>query len=198
LGYEWFLNGTNLPGDPASDHLILTNVQFSQSGACLVVVTNLFGAATSSPAILSVIPPLERRSVPGVKLMGDAGSLLNLDYADSLGATPNWLPLNIVSLGSTSQYCFDLTMPLPPQRYYRAWQTAPPGATLSLELQPVPAITLTGSIGNSVRVDAINRFGPIDAWVTLDTVTLTNTSQLYFDVSAPGQPQRLYRLVQVP
>jgi hypothetical protein len=29
-------------------------------------------------------------------------------------------------------------------------------------------------------------------------VTLTNTSQLYFDVSAPGQPPRLYRLVQVP
>ena len=68
----------------------------------------------------------------------------------------------------------------------------------SLELHMVPAITLTGSIGDSVRVDAIHRFGPIDAWVTLDTVTLTNTSQLYFDVSAPGQPQRLYRLVQVP
>jgi hypothetical protein len=57
------------------------------------------------------------------------------------------------------------------------------------------AITLTGDIGHSVRVDYINRFGPTDAWVTLDTVTLTNTTQLYFDVSAPGQPQRLYRLV---
>jgi len=44
-------------------------------------------------------------------------------------------------------------------------------------------------------VDYINQVGPIDAWVTLATVTLTNTSQLYFDVSAPGQPQRLYRLV---
>jgi hypothetical protein len=62
----------------------------------------------------------------------------------------------------------------------------------------VPAITLTGNPGDSVRLDYINQFGPIDAWVTLNTVTLTNTSQLYFDVSAPGQPQRLYRLVQVP
>jgi hypothetical protein len=68
----------------------------------------------------------------------------------------------------------------------------------SLDLHLVPAITLTGSIGGSVRLDSINRFGPIDAWVTLNTVTLTNTSQLYFDVSALGQPQRLYRLVQVP
>jgi hypothetical protein len=65
----------------------------------------------------------------------------------------------------------------------------------SLDLHLVPAITLTGNIGHSVRVDYINQVGPIDAWVTLATVTLTNTSQLYFDVSAPGQPQRLYQLV---
>ena len=62
----------------------------------------------------------------------------------------------------------------------------------------VPALTLTGAVGSSVRVDYINQFGPTDAWVPLDTVTLTNPSQLYFDVSAPGQPPRLYRLVQVP
>jgi hypothetical protein len=34
--------------------------------------------------------------------------------------------------------------------------------------------------------------------VTLATVPLTNTSQLYFDTSAPGQPPRLYRVVQMP
>ena len=50
----------------------------------------------------------------------------------------------------------------------------------------VPAITLTGNIGDKVRLDYINQFGPTDAWVTLDTVTLTNASQLYFDVSAIG------------
>jgi hypothetical protein len=53
-------------------------------------------------------------------------------------------------------------------------------------------------MGGSVRLDYINQFGPIDAWVTLDTVTLTNASQLYFDVSAPMQPARLYRLVPSP
>jgi hypothetical protein len=47
-------------------------------------------------------------------------------------------------------------------------------------------------------VDYINQVGPIDAWVALATVTLTNTSQLYFDTSAPGRPDRLYRVVQVP
>ena len=131
-------------------------------------------------------------------MTGQTGSLLNVDYADSLSPAPNWTTLGSVSLTSTSQYCFDLTLPLPPQRFYRAWQTGTPGVMPSLDLHLVPAITLTGTIGSSVRVDCINQFGPIDAWVTLDTVTLTNTSQLYFDISAPGQPERLYRLVPSP
>jgi hypothetical protein len=57
---------------------------------------------------------------------------------------------------------------------------------------------LTGNVGDTLQVDYINQFGPTNAWVTLDTVTLTNTSQLYFDVSAIGQPPRLYRMAPVP
>jgi hypothetical protein len=30
------------------------------------------------------------------------------------------------------------------------------------------------------------------------TMTLTNTTQFYFDVSSLGQPPRLYRIVPVP
>ena len=49
-----------------------------------------------------------------------------------------------------------------------------------------------------MRVDCINAIGPTDAWVTLDTVLLTNATQLYYDVTAFRQPARLYRLVPVP
>ena len=195
----WYFNSTNLISCSTNGVLQLTNVQFSQSGAYTVVVSNVLGAVTSAPAMLNVIAPVERRPVPGVKVTGEAGSLLNVDYADSLSPAPNWLPLDIVSLASTSQYYFDLTLPLPPQRFYRAWQTGAPGVMPSLlDLHLVPAITLTGNIGRSVRLDYINRFGPIDAWVTLATVTLTNTSQLYFDTSSIGQPARLWRIVTVP
>jgi hypothetical protein len=62
----------------------------------------------------------------------------------------------------------------------------------------VPAITLTGVTGNSVRVDYINQFGPVDAWVSLATLTFTNTPQLYFDTSVIGQPARLYRIIALP
>jgi hypothetical protein len=198
LFYFWYLNATTLISAGANGQLELPNVQSSQSGAYTVVISNVLGAVTSAPAMLNVIAAVERRPVLGVKVTGETGGLWNVDYADSLSPAPNWTPLGSVSLTGTPQYCFDLTQPLPPQRFYRAWQTGMPGARPSLDLHLVPAITLTGSIGHSVRLDYINQFGPTDAWVTLATVPLTNTSQLYFDISAPGQPPRLYRLVPSP
>ncbi len=198
LTYLWFLNGTTGVGVSTNPVLRLLDIQPPLTGAYSVVVSNTFGAITSSPAMLQVIPPVERRSVPGVKLMGEAASLLNVDYADALSATPSWLPLDTVSLGSTPQYYFDLTVPLPSQRYYRAGYLAKPLVPPLMDLHMVPAITLTGATGSKVQVDGINRYGPTNAWFTLDTVVLSNTSQLYFDTSAWRQPERLYRLVPIP
>jgi uncharacterized repeat protein (TIGR03803 family) len=199
MTYEWFFNRTNCISCSTNCNLELTNVQFSQSGNYTVVVTNFFGAVTNSSATLNVIAPVARRPVPGVKVIGEAGSLLNVDYANSLNPALNWTTLGSVSLTSTSQYYFDVTLPLPTARFYRAWQTGAPSVVPSLNLRYfVPAITLTGNVGNSLELDYINQFGPTNAWVTLGTVTLTNTSQLYFDVSAIGQPTRLYQIVPVP
>jgi hypothetical protein len=195
LFYLWYLNDTNLISCSTNSGLELTGVQSSQSGAYAVAISNVLGAITSAPATLNVITAVDRRAVPGVKVIGELGSVVNVNYANSFTGTTNWTTLGSISLTNASQYYFDLTLPLPPQRIYRAWQTGTPSLIPSLELHIIPAITLTGSIGNSVRLDYINQFGPIDAWVTLDTVTLINTSQLYFDTSAPGRPPRLYRLV---
>jgi hypothetical protein len=192
---QWCCNGTNLGSCSTNCQLELTGVQFDQSGAYTAVITNAFGAVTSSPAMLRVIAPVSRRPVPAINLTGSADTSLNLQYTQSLIPAPNWTTLGSVSLTARSRSCFDTTQPLPAQRFYRAWQTGAPSVIPSLDLHMVPPITLTGNVGGSVRVDCINRLGPIDAWVTLDMVTLTNTLQLYFDVSAPGQPERLYRLV---
>ena len=194
---QWFFNGTLVTG--ATDlSLRVPGAQFSQSGVYTLVVSSAFGSVTSAPVLFNVIPPVQRRPIPAVQVLGTPGSLLHVDFANALDTTPTWLPLNTVSLVTTSQPCPDLTDPLPPQRFYRAWQTGSPPIRSSLNLSFAPALTLTGAIGNSIRVDYINRYGPIDAWVTLNTVTLTNSSQLYFDTSAVGQPARLYRLVPVP
>jgi len=195
--YQWYCDGSALP-DCTNAVLELANLQTAHVGAYTVTVTNISGAVTSAPVMLNVIAPVGRRPVPGVVLAGQVGSLLNLDYTDPLKSAPMWTPWDSVSLTSTSQYYFDLTAPLPPKRFYRAWQTGSPSVSPTLGLQMIPALTLTGNPGDRIRVDAINQYGPTDAWFTLDTVTLTNTMQLYFDVTAPGQPQRLYRLVPGP
>jgi hypothetical protein len=197
LAYQWFFNGTNTITDAANPGLALTNVQFPQSGTYSVVVTNTLGAATSTPAALGVIARVSRSIVPALSLTGQVGSSVNLQAATMIGPAVNWLALDQVALTGVPQWYFDVSSPLPPQGFYRAWQSGA-GTPPALDLHFVPAITLTGAIGSSVRVDYINQFGPIDAWETLATITLTNATQLYFDTLVIGQPPRLYRIVPLP
>ena len=56
LGYQWQLNHTAIPGATASA-LTLTNIQASQAGSYLLIVTDAVGSATSSDAVLTVLPP---------------------------------------------------------------------------------------------------------------------------------------------
>ena len=51
LNYQWLFNGTNLSGATANP-LLLANSQLTNSGNYSVIVTNLFGSATSSNAVL--------------------------------------------------------------------------------------------------------------------------------------------------
>jgi chitodextrinase len=194
--YQWFFNGNAIAG--YTNRLCLSGIQASNVGAYTLVVGNAWGAVTSAPAMLNVIAPVQRRPVPAVNLMAQPGSSVGLDYCDVPGSTADWTTVATMTLSNNSQFYFDVSEPLPPQRFYRVWQTGTPGVVPSLNLNFVPAITLTGDVGSSLRLDYINVIGPTDAWVTLDTVTLTNTSQLYFDVSMLGQPARLYRIVPVP
>jgi hypothetical protein len=195
--YQWYFTGANALGSATNAFLRLTNVQPVQAGAYTVVVTSLLGAVTSAPALLSVIPPVVRTVVPAISLTGGSSNLLRLEYVDSLVATASpWASLTNVTLSSEPQFCFDLTQPLPAQRFYRTWQTS--GPQPALDARMATEIPLAGAIGSSVRVDYINAIGPTDAWVTLGTVLLTNTTQLYFDVTAFRQPTRLYRLEALP
>jgi hypothetical protein len=156
------------------------------------------GAVTSAPALLSVIPPVARTIVPAISLTGGSGSFLHVEYADRLvAATASpWFALSNVTVTGGPQFCFDLSQPLPAQRFYRAWQTNGPRPALGASM--ATEIPLAGAIGSSVRIDYINQFGPTNAWVTLSTVLLTNTTQPYYDLTAFGQPTRLYRPVAVP
>ncbi len=67
--------------------------------------------------------------------------------------------------------------------------------TTVLGVSVVPAITLVGDIGDNFRLEYINAIGPTNAWIPLTTLVMTNTNQLYIDLSALGQPRRYYRSV---
>jgi pectate lyase len=58
LGYQWYYN-TNTAIDAGTNSILsLTDVQLSDAGYYSVVVTNVYGAATSAPALLTVTAPI--------------------------------------------------------------------------------------------------------------------------------------------
>ncbi len=63
LNYQWSFNGTNLVGATTSS-LTLSNLQVSQAGTYSVQISNYFGSAVSSNAVLSVNPPPACATVP--------------------------------------------------------------------------------------------------------------------------------------
>ncbi len=197
--YFWRFNVTNILGRFTNPWLLLNHVQSPQAGAYTLIVSNAAGAVLSPPAWLQVIAPVTRRSVPLLELRGEIGTLLDVYYAATPSLSSPWITLASVSLTNSPQYLFDLTTPLPPWRFYRIWPEGIPATKPSVKVSSlIPAITLTGNPGDSFRIDYTLQFGPVDRWVTLATITLTNSSQLYFDVSAAGQPPRLYRLTPIP
>lgn len=197
LTYLWYFNGSECLGVTTNCTWAWSAAGSDQMGSYLVIITNAGGAVTSAPAMLGVIPPVERRLVPGIRLADQPGNILNVEHQAALDLTAAWIPLSTVTMESSVQWCFDLD-PLPPQRFYRAWKTGNPDELAVLGLNFVPALTLTGNAGDSVRVDGLNAVGPVDAWFPLATVNMTNTSQFYFDLDALGKPSRLYRLVTLP
>lgn len=65
----------------------------------------------------------------------------------------------------------------------------------SLQLQTASVVTLSGEVGATYKLQYVDTGNP-DEWITLATVVLTNSAQLYIDFAAIGQPKRSYRLIQ--
>jgi hypothetical protein len=60
LAYQWVFNGTTVIAGATSAFLSLANIQLTQAVIYSVTVTNLYGAVTSAPAVLTVtgVPPV--------------------------------------------------------------------------------------------------------------------------------------------
>jgi hypothetical protein len=81
LRYQWNLNGTALSG-ATSPALALTNVQTTDAGSYMVVVTNVAGSVTSAVAVLRVLVPPAIQTQPT-----DLTVMQGLSAAISVGAS---------------------------------------------------------------------------------------------------------------
>jgi hypothetical protein len=102
--------------------LVLTNVQPAQAGNYFVTVTNVFGFATSSVAVLSVYPSAAAvlnapAAISGNQFQFDVNGVPGFGYAVQASTDMmNWVTL----LTNASPFVFSETNAISfPQRYYR-------------------------------------------------------------------------------
>jgi hypothetical protein len=100
LGYQWRLNGTNLPA--ATGAALTFTVQAGSSGAYSVVVSNLYGATTSLNALLN---PQLRFLAPVV-----SGGTFSLFLADNDGSSVAASRASRVNLYSTTNLALPFSL----------------------------------------------------------------------------------------
>ena len=106
LSYQWFFNGSLLPGSVSSS-LALTNLNLSQAGSYWVQVTNLNGPTTSPVATLTVLEPpsLAVGSVDtssgsvNFSLSSASGLIYTLQFKNALSDS-TWVPILPAVAGS--------------------------------------------------------------------------------------------------
>ena len=198
MAYQWFL-GTNAVLETTNSVLCLTNIQPSQAGSYTVVVTNVYGAATSAPALLTVsAEPIIEDSPTNQQAM--AGDTVNFSVV-AVGLLPmayHWFFETNAALEATnSVLCLTNVQPSQAGTYtvvitnaYGAATSAP--AMLTVKGKPVidnPPVSQQAFVGDTVTFSvgvegkppfAYQWFGTnaID-WATNANLQLTNvqTSQ---------------------
>ena len=116
LRYQWLLNGVALSGSTNST-LILSNVGAMSVGSYTVTVSNQVSSVTSAPAVLAL---LGLDMLPGLTLTGPVGTQFQIDFADGLLGSTNWITLTNFTLLQPVYRLVDWDALGKPKRFYRA------------------------------------------------------------------------------
>lgn len=132
LAFQWFMNGTNLASAAAvagatSNVLVFSPAAFANSGGYSLVVTNNYGAVTSSLATLTVVLPPGFSNVVvnpdgscRLNLLGTPQFTYVLAAATNLAGPANWQPVATNTLNSSGLWQFtDAAATNFPQRFYQ-------------------------------------------------------------------------------
>ena len=119
MSYQWLHNGSPKAGG-SDGSLVLTNVQADDAGTYCVVITNTYGSATSSNALVTVNPAgVSADLYTGITIEGVVGQTYGVQYTTNLDDAGSWQGLANVPLSTTPQLWVDAQPANQARRYYR-------------------------------------------------------------------------------
>ncbi|MCX8157120.1 MAG: immunoglobulin domain-containing protein [Verrucomicrobiae bacterium] len=109
LSYQWFFNGTPIPG-ATTNSLVITNFSLAQEGYYSVLVTNVFGAELSRQAFVKWLlsPVITRQPQANQVLTAGSNLVLSIEYNASQPHAVRWQNPNNAVPG----YDFDRNSPV--------------------------------------------------------------------------------------
>ena len=208
LSYQWSLNGTNISGATASS-LTISNVVQDNLGAYAVVVTNAFGSATSSNAVLSMYPFIAVAFGGAVTYWGQVATF----GVQAWGTGPlsyQWFQNGIALQNATNQTLTFGSIQATNAGLYSVVVSSALGSVTNTPEQVVvepagvslgfcPALTINGVAGYSYIIQSSTNLADTNAWVTLTNLTLTQPVQLWVDTNvdatSPANSKYFYRVL---
>jgi polygalacturonase len=103
LKYQWLFNATNRPAGATNAAWVITNVLPASAGGYAVIVTNGYGAVTSSVAALTVLPQPSMVTVGGNQILSATGGIPG-GACYLVDSTNLDLPLNQWTRVATNQF----------------------------------------------------------------------------------------------
>ncbi len=178
LSYQWQFNATNLAGATGTA-LTLTNITVASGGSYAVVVTNIYGATTSTPGVLTVLiaptittQPQSRTNIPGTTatFTGAASGSTPIGYQWRLNGTPltdggrisgsatGTLTISSVQVSDAGSYTLVATNSVGSATSQAATLTVPAPPTITT--QPAGATVMSGTtVGFSVSATGAQPLG---------------------------------------
>lgn len=211
--FQWFFNGTNLPGVTASS-LVLTNVQLEQEGLYTATVSNPYGSVTSAPIVLTVLmAPVITTQPKGLSGYWGKSATFQVKVRGSLPLSYQWfkdgipidwatnasLSLTNLELTDGGDYTVEVSNSVDSVVSVPAVLVVNP-AGISLGLYP--GVTIDGVVGKRYGIQYTTNISQTTSWTTATNFTLVQPIQLWVDTSAEAKsvnyPKRFYRVVAVP
>ncbi len=208
LGYQWSVNGTNIPGATSST-LTVSNVVQTNLGTYSVLVTSASGSTNSSNATLSMYPYLIAPFAGVDTYWGQTNTLsvgawgtgpLSYQWFDNGNAidsaTNSTLTLSNIQFTNAGLYSVVVSSAL-------GSVTNTPNQVIvnpaNVGVQLCPNVVIQGTVGYNFIIQSTTNLADTNSWITQANLTLTQPVQFWddtnTDVNQPSNPRKFYRVL---